>query len=233
MAFSTFKKSFIHKLAIGVPLAGIVSLTGFALLAPAETASAQSGDVFQVWAICNTQPCTIGVAVPGWKHPRGWRTISGGFRGGARAWRHACKLHYQNSNYFSPDISNGRVNCAEMNRQARILDRGGSGGGAGTGGTARTRSCPGTATSYRGKNVTIRCRCTGQQTVAGSVWGSNPYTDDSDICRAGLHAGVIGSRGGILTFRMVGPRQSYSSSTRNGVPTRSYGRWHGSFSISR
>jgi len=241
MALSFLVNSTSGKLALGLPIAAAAVFAGVSYFTPIEKASAQSGDVFQVWAICNTQPCTIGVAVPGWRHPSGWRSISGGFRGGARAWRHACGLHFNNSNYFSPDISNGRVNCAEMRRQASILDRG-SRGGTTTGGRNRgtgravnrnVRSCPGTARNFRKKRATIRCRCTGQQTVAGNVWGSGPYTDDSDVCRAARHAGVIGSGGGTLTFRMVGGRNSYAASTRNGVRTIQYKSWHDSFTVTR
>ncbi len=88
----------------------------------AEDASAQTNpNVFYVYANCNVDPCTIGVAGHGWTSP-GWRTLSQSYVGGARAWRAACHFHYDNPRYFSPDIANGTVDCAEMRNEAAILD---------------------------------------------------------------------------------------------------------------
>ena len=42
------------------------------------------------------------------------------------------------------------------------------------------------------------CSCTAEATQAGSVWGSDLYTDDSAICRAALHAGMIEASGGTV-----------------------------------
>ena len=50
------------------------------------------------------------------------------------------------------------------------------------------------------------------------VWGSAPYTSGSDICRAALHAGVIGSEGGEVTvLRAESPQSEWRGSTVNGV----------------
>jgi hypothetical protein len=50
------------------------------------------------------------------------------------------------------------------------------------------------------------------------VWGSAPYTSDSDICRAAQHAGVIGPEGGEVTaIRAEGPEGEWRGSTANGV----------------
>ncbi len=106
------------------------------------------------------------------------------------------------------------------------------GSGLGGGGIISRASCPSNATQYRGTGRTISCGCSSSAAGSGSVWGSGVYTDDSRICRAAVHAGVIGSGGGNVTFRMVGPRGSYQQSSANGVSTRSYGAWSGSFSFS-
>jgi hypothetical protein len=50
------------------------------------------------------------------------------------------------------------------------------------------------------------------------VWGSAPYTSDSDICRAALHAGVIGLEGGEVTaIRAEVPEGEWRGSTAHGV----------------
>lgn len=96
---------------------------------------------------------------------------------------------------------------------------------------ARTARCPTNATSLRGTGQTLRCHCPASDTGSGSVWGTNVYTDDSRICRAAVHAGAIGPSGGEVVIRALSGRNGYNGSTRNGVGTRNYARWHGSFSF--
>ncbi|MCO6382353.1 LCCL domain-containing protein [Oceanicola sp. 502str15] len=57
----------------------------------------------------------------------------------------------------------------------------------------------------------------------GSVWGSGPYTGDSDVCTAARHAGVIGAEGGMVSLKTVDGQASYSGSEANGVITRDWG----------
>jgi len=65
-----------------------------------------------------------------------------------------------------------------------------------------------------------------------SVWGSGPYTDDSSVCRAAVHAGAITyEQGGRVVIEMRGGQSSYSGSTRNGVQTLDYGAWGGGFVV--
>ncbi|EYD77868.1 hypothetical protein Rumeso_00595 [Rubellimicrobium mesophilum DSM 19309] len=64
-----------------------------------------------------------------------------------------------------------------------------------------------------------------------SVWGSGPYTADSDICTAARHAGVIGAEGGEVTVRRVAGQESYAGGTANGVTTSSYGSYGASFTF--
>ena len=108
---------------------------------------------------------------------------------------------------------------------------GSSAGGGSGGGTAQRSFCPATAKEYKGSARTVTCGCAGSETRAGSVWGNGVYTDDSKICRAAMHAGVIGIFGGRVTFRMVGARNSYARGSANGVNTGSYGPWSGSFAF--
>ncbi len=67
----------------------------------------------------------------------------------------------------------------------------------------------------------------------GSVWGSGPYTSDSSACRAARHAGVIGESGGIFKVTKEPGRDSYDSTTANGITTSSYGSYDSSISISK
>ncbi|MBU8901027.1 protease B [Corallococcus sp. M34] len=86
-------------------------------------------------------------------------------------------------------------------------------------------------TSYRGQNGTaLRCSC---PTVSGgTVWGTDTYTDDSSVCAAAVHAGVISTGGGVVLITIRPGQGSYTGSTRNGITTLSYGAWSGSYSVS-
>jgi beta-lactam-binding protein with PASTA domain len=88
------------------------------------------------------------------------------------------------------------------------------------------------ANSFRGRNgakFSFVCPPNGRM---ASVWGSNPYTDDSSICTAAVHAGVITfSRGGVVEIIISKGARSYPASTANGVTTQEWGRFEGSFII--
>lgn len=100
--------------------------------------------------------------------------------------------------------------------------------------TSSIANCPATATEYRGYRQGVTCYCTAPAAATqGSVWGSGPYTDDSHICRAALHAGVITRNGGPVKITPMPGRASYAGSARNGVSSSEYGSWQGSFSISK
>ena len=63
----------------------------------------------------------------------------------------------------------------------------------------------------------------------GTVWGTDVYTDDSSICEAAVHAGVIGRDGGTVHYERLGAQQSFRGSLRNGVQSLDYAAWPGSF----
>jgi hypothetical protein len=70
----------------------------------------------------------------------------------------------------------------------------------------------------------VKCTCSAADTTTGgSVWGSETYTDDSSVCRAAVHAGVIGSAGGDVTVTKTKGCSSYESTTKNGVTTSAWG----------
>lgn len=95
-----------------------------------------------------------------------------------------------------------------------------------------------TAQAWRGRNgekFTLNCPASGAigfdpLTGNAEVWGTNVYTDDSSICVAAVHAGLITlTRGGRVTIEIRAGAQSYAGTARNGVKTRNYGAFSGSF----
>ena len=67
--------------------------------------------------------------------------------------------------------------------------------------------------------------------AGGAVWGSGPYTSDSNICAAARHAGAIGAEGGSVTAVAAPGEASYAGSTRNGIETRNWGSYPTSFTF--
>ena len=88
------------------------------------------------------------------------------------------------------------------------------------------------AVDYRGHNgarLTVTCPGFGR---AGSVWGSGIFTDDSSICSAAVHAGVITLRGGgEVTIEIAPGQPKYAARTRHGIASGSWGEWSGSFVV--
>jgi beta-lactamase regulating signal transducer with metallopeptidase domain len=101
--------------------------------------------------------------------------------------------------------------------------------------TSRIRAIadPGNLVNYRdqvGKSFYVDV--TGS--TDGTVWGGDNgvYTDDSTLAAAAVHAGILQPRQrGIVHVTIVGPRDAYHGSTRNGVTTSDYGPWEGSYRI--
>jgi hypothetical protein len=92
---------------------------------------------------------------------------------------------------------------------------------------------PGTLTDYRnntGKSYLFRV--TGS--VAGSIWGTDVYTDDSNLATAAVHAGLVSSgQIGVVKVTLLPGEAEYSTSTRNGVTSGSWKSWTGSFRLDR
>lgn len=88
------------------------------------------------------------------------------------------------------------------------------------------------AAEHRGKigqRFSYSCAADG---TAGSVWGTDVYTDDSSICTAAVHAGEITIMlGGTVTIEILAGLSSYTGSERNGVTSNDYGVWDGSFAF--
>lgn len=88
---------------------------------------------------------------------------------------------------------------------------------------------PGSVGSYRdliGKQILFEVKAN----TTGTVWGTDVYTDDSDLGAAALHAGLLkDNETGILAIEILPARETYMGSMRNGVTTSDYGSWGGSF----
>ncbi|QHW01270.1 hypothetical protein GJR95_11150 [Spirosoma endbachense] len=55
------------------------------------------------------------------------------------------------------------------------------------------------------------------------------YTDDSSIYTAAVHAGLISYAGGVVTVEIRPGQTSYNGNSRNGVNSKNYSGWSGSF----
>ncbi len=64
----------------------------------------------------------------------------------------------------------------------------------------------------------------------GRIYGTNTYTSLSSICTAAVHSGLINAKdGGQVTIRIQGVQESYKGTISNGVESRRYGKYNGSF----
>ncbi len=67
-------------------------------------------------------------------------------------------------------------------------------------------------------------------TVEGSVWGTDVYTLDTALAAAAVHAGVIqAGKTGVVTVKILPPRNAFVGTLRNGVASRNYAVYPGSF----
>ena len=67
---------------------------------------------------------------------------------------------------------------------------------------------------------------------AGTMYGTDVYTDDSSVCTAAVHDGrITAADGGTITVEIRPGQDSYESTTRNGVKSTSFGQWSGSFAV--
>ncbi len=75
-------------------------------------------------------------------------------------------------------------------------------------------------------------RVTGDRKKA--VWGTNPYTPDSGLASAAVHAGVLkAGQTGVVKVTMLPGRPSYSGSTKNGFTSSKWGSSPVSYLVER
>ncbi len=89
--------------------------------------------------------------------------------------------------------------------------------------------CPDNFVAYADTTEPVGCACQPDAIARGSVWGFDVYTADSSVCRAALHAGVVGPRGGEVVVIPEPGRERYVGVTRNGVTSSNYGPYKSSF----
>ncbi len=64
----------------------------------------------------------------------------------------------------------------------------------------------------------------------GRVWGTQVYTNDSDLATAAVHAGVLSvDQSGIVAVRILPGQSEYEASIRNGITSNSYGGYDCSY----
>jgi hypothetical protein len=80
-----------------------------------------------------------------------------------------------------------------------------------------------------------RFHCPPGKPLPSRVIGSGPYTDDSSICSAAVHAGAIGAKdGGDVAIEIRPGEARYAGSERNYIRSMAYERpWSGSFVVLR
>lgn len=94
------------------------------------------------------------------------------------------------------------------------------------------RRVEGGAHDHRGQDGTeVKFDCPAGGTL-DTIWGTEIYTDDSSVCTAAVHVGLITvDDGGKVTIE-IGPGQdSYDAAEANGVTSIYYGAWDGSFTF--
>lgn len=96
---------------------------------------------------------------------------------------------------------------------------------------AQAMADPGNVVAYRAEmGATLTFTVTG--TTDGAVWGTDIYTDDSDLSTAAVHSGAIAAgQTGTVTVQMLGPQPAFQGGPRNAVTTRNFGSWGGSFAF--
>ncbi len=92
--------------------------------------------------------------------------------------------------------------------------------------------CPDNFVAFRGSDQPLNCFCPAIDGNASNVWGMDIYSEDSGICLAALHYGVLTAAGGNISVLPQPGRKSYAGATRNGVISSNGGAMDGSFSFS-
>jgi hypothetical protein len=98
------------------------------------------------------------------------------------------------------------------------------------GSLAAQPACPDTPSAVE-VGTELTCRCSAAQTELGAVWGTDRYTADSSLCRAAVHAGVIGAGGGTVTLQVRGGCSMFQSDLRRGISSGNWGAYDKTFSF--
>ena len=90
-------------------------------------------------------------------------------------------------------------------------------------------TCPARFADFPDESTAPEHACTCAAGAAGSVWGDGPYTRDSVLCAAAVHAGAIPPSGGKIVVKPAPGCQAYKGTIKNGVTTTAFGPYEGSF----
>lgn len=90
---------------------------------------------------------------------------------------------------------------------------------------------PGNLVDFRGQEgQTYYFSVTGS--TAGSLWGTDIYTDDSSLATVAVHAGILlEGQVGVVKVTILAGQSSYHGTTRNGVTSVDYSDWYGSYRV--
>ena len=79
---------------------------------------------------------------------------------------------------------------------------------------------------------TLSFVCPASDGSKAKLYGTDTYTDDSPICAAAIHAGVLkAGRAGIVTILIGNGAKSFKGSERNRIVSHDYGAWGHSYSF--
>ena len=87
--------------------------------------------------------------------------------------------------------------------------------------------------AYRSRvGETFRVRVTGSAASGRGIWGTDVYTDDSDLALAAVHAGLLAAdQEGEVVITFLPGQSQYQGSTRNGVITSNFDGFPGSYRV--
>ena len=81
-----------------------------------------------------------------------------------------------------------------------------------------------------GRRLTFVCQAS--DGTKATIYGTDTYTDDSAICAAAIHAGVLkAGQTGEVRIVIGSGAPSFEGTERNGVTSRRYGRWEYSYTF--
>lgn len=96
-----------------------------------------------------------------------------------------------------------------------------------------TMDCNTSARTLVTSGTSATATCPSGCATTSWVYGAGPYTDDSSVCAAAIHAGVIPSSGGDVRVTLGPKLAGHQASTKNGVTTRAWSGEYVTFTLSK
>lgn len=101
-------------------------------------------------------------------------------------------------------------------------------------GHAQSSPCPGNMGSYFNLKNGDSIKCTCPALAAGrTVWGTNRYTIDGDVCRSAVHTGAAPPAGGEVTVYLAEGCPIFRGSAKNGVQSTNYAPYGRTFHFTK